>query len=53
LYINRAPGQALDEALKNYLKTALSPAGQKAIAADRRHLPLSANDLAAELKKLD
>ncbi|WP_211466136.1 PstS family phosphate ABC transporter substrate-binding protein [Collimonas silvisoli] len=53
LYINRAPGQALDEALRNYLKTALSAAGQRAIAADRRHLPLSADDLTAERKKLD
>ncbi|AIY40607.1 Phosphate ABC transporter [Collimonas arenae] len=56
IYVNRAPGKALDASVKNYLETLLSPAGQGLIADVAEatgYLPLSADDLLQEKKKLD
>jgi len=54
LYLNRPPGKALDGLLADYLKMVLSPAGQSLLAgAAGGYLPLSAEDLAKERKKLD
>jgi phosphate transport system substrate-binding protein len=57
LYLNRPPGKALDGQLANYLKMVLSPAGQSLLAhatdGAGGYLPLSAEDLTKEKKKLD
>ncbi|KAB8062958.1 PstS family phosphate ABC transporter substrate-binding protein [Janthinobacterium violaceinigrum] len=57
LYVNRAPGKGLDPLVKAYLQLALSPQGQAIILAqqdsEEGYLPLSEQDLQAELKKLD
>jgi phosphate transport system substrate-binding protein len=57
LYVNRAPGQALDPLVKEYLRLALSRQGQAILAAQKDteegYVPLSAADLQQELKKLE
>ncbi|WP_211444270.1 PstS family phosphate ABC transporter substrate-binding protein [Collimonas humicola] len=57
LYLNRPPAQPLDEQYRNYLKLILSPAGQNLMAgaagSKTGYLPLSADDLKKEIKKLD
>ena len=50
--VNRAPGQPLAPAVKDYLAIALSPAGQKAAAVDG-YLPLSPAQRAAQLARLE
>lgn len=53
LYIRRVPGQPLDARAVQYVKTALSPAGQAAIASSSTgFLPLCAADVSGELAKL-
>ena len=57
LYVNRAPGKALDPLVKAYLQLALSREGQAIIDAqhdsEEGYLPLSLQDLQAERKKVD
>lgn len=57
LYVNRAPGKALDPLVKEYLRLVLSREGQAVLAAQKDteegYVPLSAEDLAQEVKKLD
>ncbi|NBV17016.1 substrate-binding domain-containing protein [Janthinobacterium sp.] len=57
LYVNRAPGKALDPLVKAYLQLALSPQGQAILDAqqdsEEGYLPLSETDLLAERRKLD
>jgi phosphate transport system substrate-binding protein len=54
LYIRREPGTPLDPVVKEYVKLALSRAGQEAVAQDAKgYLPLNADDAKKELKKLD
>ncbi|MBL8265799.1 PstS family phosphate ABC transporter substrate-binding protein [Steroidobacter sp.] len=52
IYINRAPGQPVDPKVKEYLRYVLSRQGQEAIARDGKYLPLTAQMIQAELKKL-
>ncbi|MGI8740974.1 MAG: hypothetical protein ACR2NN_00100 [Bryobacteraceae bacterium] len=51
LYVNRAPGKPLDSAMEQYARKLLSPGGQAKLAGEG-YLPLSANEVADELKKL-
>jgi phosphate transport system substrate-binding protein len=57
LYVNRAPGKPLDPTVKAYLQLALSAQGQAIVASqkdtDEGYVPLSPQDLAKELAKLD
>ncbi len=52
VYINKAPGKPLDPLVKEFLKYALSQAGQETVVKDG-FLPLTASAVTAELKKLD
>jgi len=54
LYVRRLPGQPIDPFVKEYLRLALSPEGQAAIAAEAHgYLPLNVHEAAAELAKLE
>ncbi|ADW67599.1 PstS family phosphate ABC transporter substrate-binding protein [Granulicella tundricola] len=54
LYIRREPGTPLDPLVKEYVRLALSKAGQEAVAQDAKgYLPLNAADAKKELEKLD
>jgi phosphate transport system substrate-binding protein len=52
LYINKAPGKALDPLVREYLKLILSKDGQEVVVKDG-YLPLSPAIIAEELKKLE
>jgi phosphate transport system substrate-binding protein len=52
IYVNKAPGKALDPLVKEYLKLILSKEGQEVVIKDG-YLPLSESIIAEELKKLD
>jgi phosphate transport system substrate-binding protein len=52
-YLDRAPGQAVDPKLREFLRYILSREGQQDILDDGRYLPLNATALAAELHKLE
>jgi phosphate transport system substrate-binding protein len=53
LYLRRERGQSLDPLAVAYVRTALSPEGQRAVAATPQgYLPLSPAEIAAELRKL-
>ncbi len=57
IYVNRAPGKALDPFIKEYLRLVLSREGQAIIEAkknsDEGFVPLKEHELAAELAKLE
>jgi phosphate transport system substrate-binding protein len=53
LYLNRVPGQPLGVREKEFVKFILSREGQQIIANDRQFIPLSAEQVKAELSKLD
>ena len=53
LYLNRAPGQALSPMQREYVRFILSREGQAIIAQDRRFIPLNADEIREELRKLD
>jgi phosphate transport system substrate-binding protein len=54
LYVRIPPGGQLDPVARQYLRLALSPAGQRAIASGHLgYLPLSAAQAAAERARLD
>lgn len=52
LYVNKAPGKALDPLVKEYLKLILSKDGQEVVVKDG-YLPLSPALVAEELKKIE
>ena len=57
LYINRAPGKAVDPVVADYVRLVLSPEGQAIIASEKEsdegYLPLAPAEVAAELAKLN
>ncbi len=53
MYVNRPPGQPLDPKLKEFLSFVLSQEGQDILAHNGLHLPLTAENLLAQRKKLD
>ncbi len=53
IYVNRRPGQPLDPKLKEYLRYILSRAGQEAITRDGKYLPLTAEQVREQLRKLE
>ena len=53
IFVRRVPGRPFDPLVREYLRLALSPEGQRAIAADPRHyLPLNPLEVGEELAKL-
>jgi phosphate transport system substrate-binding protein len=52
IYVNKAPGKALDPLVKEYLKLILSKDGQEVVVKDG-YLPLSAALVQEELKKVE
>jgi phosphate transport system substrate-binding protein len=52
-YINRRPGQPVDQNVKEFLRYALGRQGQEAVMRDGRFLPLTAEVSRAQLKKLE
>jgi phosphate transport system substrate-binding protein len=53
LYLNRVPGQALPARDREFVRFVLSREGQQIIADSRIFIPLNAEQVAAELRKLD
>lgn len=53
LYFNKVPGQPLSPRAREFARFILSREGQKIIAAERRFIPLNADEIRAELAKLD
>jgi len=53
IYLNRPPGRPLDPKLKEFLRYILSREGQAAVAGHGKYLPLPAETVAEQLKKLD
>lgn len=53
IYVNRAPGTALDPALREFLRYVLSREGQQSVEKEGVMLPLPARIAAAELSRLD
>ena len=53
IYLNRPPGQPVNPREKEFVKFILSREGQQIIADDRQFIPLNAEDVKKELKKLD
>ena len=52
IYLNRAPGKALDPKLREFLRFILSREGQEIVASDGNYLPLSARLVREQLAKL-
>ncbi|SDR90412.1 substrate-binding domain-containing protein [Opitutus sp. GAS368] len=52
-YVNRAPGQPLDPKVKEFLRFVLSRQGQEAVQRDGKYLPLTAEVVREQLKKLE
>ena len=52
-YLDRVPGKPIDPVVKEFLRYLLSREGQQDIVDDGRYLPLSAESVAAQLKKLE
>ncbi|MBV8629554.1 MAG: hypothetical protein JOZ83_01435 [Silvibacterium sp.] len=52
-FYDRAPGMPVDPKIKEFLRFILSREGQQAAIADDRYLPITKDDAARELKKLD
>ncbi len=53
LYLNREPGKPLGAREKEFVRFVLSREGQKIVADSRLFVPLSAEQIQAELRKLD
>jgi phosphate transport system substrate-binding protein len=53
VYINRAPGKPVEPKVKEFLKFILSRQGQKLVAQDGGYLPLTADAVREQLKKLE
>ncbi|HEX7916626.1 PstS family phosphate ABC transporter substrate-binding protein [Rudaea sp.] len=53
VYVNKAPGRALDPKVREFLRFALSREGQAIIAKAGIYTPLPASYIAEQLKKLD
>ncbi len=53
LYLNRRPGQPLSTRDKEFVRFVLSREGQQIVADSRIFIPLNAEQIRAELKKLD
>jgi len=53
IYLNRPPGQPLDPKVREFLRYILSREGQDAVAKQGKYLPLPAETVAEQLKKLD
>lgn len=53
LYLNKAPGKPLPAREREFARFVLSREGQAIIAAERRFIPLNADEVRAELAKLD
>ena len=53
IYLNRPPGQPLAPRLKEFIAYILSREGQQAVVEDGMYIPLPADAVAVELKKLD
>ena len=53
LYFNRVPGQPLSPMQREYARFILSREGQAIVAQDRRFIPLNADEIREELRKLD
>lgn len=53
IYLNRAPGAALDARQREFLRFVLSREGQQIVADSNGHLPLTAAQLAEQRRKLD
>jgi len=52
-YLNRPPGQPLDPKVREFIRFVLSRQGQEAVARDGKYLPLTADVVREQLKKLD
>jgi phosphate transport system substrate-binding protein len=52
-YLDRPPGKQLDPKIKEYLRYILSREGQDAVQRDGKYLPLTAQVVREQLKKLD
>ena len=52
-YLDRAPDKPLDPKIKEYLRYILSREGQDAVQRDGKYLPLTAQVVREQLKKLD
>ena len=52
-YLNRKPGTPLDPKVKEFLRYVLSREGQEAVQRDGKYLPLTAEVVRAQLKKLE
>ena len=53
LYLNRKPGQPLATRDKEFVRFVLSREGQQIVADSRIFIPLDAEQIKAELRKLD
>ena len=53
LYINHAPGQAIDPKVAEFLRYVLSREGQAMVKREGDYFPLTANVAREELRKLD
>lgn len=53
IYLNRIPGQPVDPKLKEFLRYVLSREGQQELVRHGRYLPLPAEDVRAQLAKLE
>lgn len=53
LYLNKSPGKPLGAREREFARFILSREGQAIIAAERRFIPLNADEVRAELAKLD
>ena len=53
MYLNRPPGQPLDPKLREFLRYILSRQGQEAVEREGKYLPLTAETLSEQLKKLE
>lgn len=52
-YFNRAPGQSLEPMVEEFIRFVLSQQGQDCIQREGRYLPLTADVVAAQLKKIE
>jgi phosphate transport system substrate-binding protein len=53
IYVNRPPGKPLEPKIKEFLKCVLSREGQDVVAKEGVYVPLTADVVQEELKKLD
>ena len=53
IFVNRPPGKPLEPKVKEFLKLVLSREGQQAVANDGVYIPLNADVVREELRKLD